>query len=249
MADTHHFEEEEFKGTFTGQVALRILAQVKPYSTWVIGFVLTIGLVSFLDSYFTYLHKRIVDEGIGLGDFSALKDILLQYGALLVVQAIAVFVFIYFAGVLGERVQYDLRKKMFSQLQKLSLSYYNKTPVGWIMSRVSSDSERVAQLITWGFLDLVWGILKRGAGRPTARWLRRHLRAQVCAPHGSATGGARRLSAQRPSLAAVRVIHADRKRQLSVLRPTPGRDPSGDVRARDRLGRPSLVERGRRFRF
>ncbi len=159
MADTHQFEEEEFKGAFTGQIALRILAQVKPYKTWVAGFVLAIGLVSVLDSYFTYLHKRIVDEGIGVGDFSILKEILIQYGGLIIIQALAVFIFIYFAGILGERVQYDLRKKMFNQLQKLSLSYYNKTPVGWIMSRVSSDSERVAQLITWGFLDMVWGIL------------------------------------------------------------------------------------------
>ena len=159
MTDTHHFEEEEFKGTFTGKVALRILGQVKPYTVWVVGFVVAIALVSVLDSYFTFLHKRIVDEGIGVGDFTVLKEILFQYGGLIVVQAIAVFFFIYFAGVLGERVQYDLRKKMFSQLQKLSLSYYNITPVGWLMSRVSSDSERVAQLITWGFLDMVWGIL------------------------------------------------------------------------------------------
>jgi ATP-binding cassette subfamily B protein len=75
------------------------------------------------------------------------------------IQALNVFGFIYFAGVLGERVQYDLRKMMFSQLQKLSLSYYNKTPVGWLMSRVTSDSERVASLVTWGFLDIVWGTL------------------------------------------------------------------------------------------
>ena len=159
MTDTHRFEEEDFKGAITGQVMMRILSQVKPYTTWVIGFAISIGLVSFLDSYFTYLHKRIIDEGIGVGDFAALKTIMLQYGGLLAVQALAVFVFIYFAGVLGERVQYDLRNKMFNQLQDLSLSYYNKTPVGWLMSRVSSDSERVAQLITWGFLDMVWGVL------------------------------------------------------------------------------------------
>jgi ATP-binding cassette subfamily B protein len=70
-----------------------------------------------------------------------------------------VFGFIYFAGILGERIHYDLRKKMFSQLQRLSLSYYNITPVGWLMSRVTSDSERVSQLVTWGFLDLIWGLL------------------------------------------------------------------------------------------
>ena len=159
MTESHRFEEEDFSGIFTGKVALRILAQVKPYTGWVIGFILSIALVSVLDSYFTYLSKRIIDEGIGAGNFTALKEILIQYGGLILLQAIAVFFFIYFAGILGERVQYDLRKKMFAHLQRLSLSYYNKTPVGWIMSRVSSDSERVASLVTWGFLDMVWGIL------------------------------------------------------------------------------------------
>ena len=159
MTETHRFEEEEFSGIFTGKVAQRILIQVKPYPFWIIGFVLTISIVSVLDSYFTFLSKRIIDEGIGAGNTGILIDILTQYGALIILQAASVFCFIYFAGILGERVQYDLRKKMFNHLQKLSLSYYNKTPVGWIMSRVSSDSERVAQLVTWGFLDLVWGTL------------------------------------------------------------------------------------------
>jgi len=159
MTETHRFEEEEFSGIFTGRVAQRILIQVKPYKFWVIGFVLTISIVSVLDSYFTFLSKRIIDEGISTGNIVILKEILTEYGSLIFLQAASVFCFIYFAGILGERVQYDLRKKMFNHLQKLSLSYYNKTPVGWIMSRVSSDSERVAQLVTWGFLDLVWGTL------------------------------------------------------------------------------------------
>lgn len=159
MTEIHRFDEEAFSGTFTGKVFQRILIQVKPYKFWVIGFVVTIGIVSILDSYFTYLSKRIIDEGIGAGNFVILREILLQYGSLILVQSVAVFCFIYFAGILGERVQYDLRKKMFNHLQQLSLSYYNKTPVGWIMSRVSSDSEKVAQLVTWGFLDLVWGTL------------------------------------------------------------------------------------------
>ena len=67
-----------------------------------------------------------------------------------------VFGFIYLAGVLGERVQYDLRQKMFNHLQDLSLSYFGRTPVGWIMSRVTSDSERIADLVTWGMLDTTW---------------------------------------------------------------------------------------------
>ena len=159
MEDIDRFEEEEFSRIFTGKVALRIFQQIKPYPLWLLGFVITISIVSFLDSYFTFLSKRIIDEGIGAGNAIVLKEILIRYGSLIIIQAAAVFGFIYLAGILGEKVQYDLRKKMFGHLQKLSLSYYNITPVGWIMSRVSSDSERVAQLVTWGLLDLVWGSL------------------------------------------------------------------------------------------
>lgn len=153
------FEEEEFNSTFNGETVLRILGQVKPHWPWVAGFLLTIALTSGLDSYFTYLSKRIVDEGIGTGNLSVLKAILTQYGALIVFQSVNVFGFIYLAGVLGERVRYDLRKKLFNKLQSLSLSYFNNTPLGWIMSRVTSDSERVAQLVTWGFLDITWGVI------------------------------------------------------------------------------------------
>ena len=159
MTEQHRFEEEKFTGAFTGKVAWRIFSSIKPYYLWVLGFLVSIALVSFLDSYFTYLSKRIIDEGIAAGNVTALRSILIQYGSLIGLSAINVFAFIYFAGVLGEKVRYDLRDRMFKHLQTLSLSYYNKTPVGWLMSRVTSDSERVAELVTWGLLDMVWGSL------------------------------------------------------------------------------------------
>jgi ATP-binding cassette subfamily B protein len=157
MAD-QYYEEEEFSTQFNGKTVVRILAQTRPYWHWVLGFLITVILVSFLDGYFTYLNKQIVDEGIMAGDKNALIDIITQYGALMVVQAFLVFGFIYLAGVLGERVRYDLRKKLFHNLQDLSLSYYSRTPVGWIMSRVTSDTERVSDLVTWGLLDVTWAV-------------------------------------------------------------------------------------------
>ena len=48
---------------------------------------------------------------------------------------------------------------MFKHLQELSFSYFDRTPVGWIMTRVTSDSERIAQLVTWGMLDSTWAVL------------------------------------------------------------------------------------------
>jgi ATP-binding cassette subfamily B protein len=157
MSDTY-LEEEEFTSEFNGQTVMRILAQTKPHWKWVVGFLAGIILVAFLDAYFTFLSKRIIDEGIVPGNRQVLIQIVTQYGLLTLVQAVGVFTFIFLTGVLGERVRYDLREKLFNQLQDLSLSYYSRTPVGWIMSRVTSDTDRVAELVTWGLLDSTWAV-------------------------------------------------------------------------------------------
>ena len=157
MSD-QYFEEEEFSSQFNGKTVLRILAQTLPHWKWVAGFLLAILITSVLDGYFTYLSKRIIDEGILAANKITLVKIVTQYGLLILVQAITVFTFIFLAGILGERVRYDLRKKLFNNLQDLSLSYYSRTPVGWIMSRVTSDTERVSDLVTWGLLDVSWAL-------------------------------------------------------------------------------------------
>ncbi|MFN2283700.1 MAG: ABC transporter ATP-binding protein [Anaerolineae bacterium] len=159
MAQTYGFEEEEFSTKFNGRVVLRILRQVTPYWRWILGFIVMIALTAVADSYFTYLSKQLIDEGIVAKDIPRLTQLLVRYGGLAVFQAIAVFCFVYLAGVLGERVQYDMRKQLFNHLQALSFSYFDKTPVGWVMSRVTSDSSRIADLVTWGFVDVTWAAL------------------------------------------------------------------------------------------
>ena len=156
------FEEEEFSTQFSGQTILRILAQARPHWPSVVGFVVTIALVSALGSYTTFLSKRIVDEGILAGDRAALNRLVTTYGLLILVQAAGVFSFICLAGILGERIRYDLRRKMFNHLQDLSFSYFDRTPVGWIMARVTSDSDRIAELVTWGLLDVTWAVMNIG---------------------------------------------------------------------------------------
>ena len=68
------------RAEFKGQTFKRILALAKPHLKWVIGFLTTVVLVSILDAYFTFLSKRIVDEGIVARNPSALTGILIQYG-------------------------------------------------------------------------------------------------------------------------------------------------------------------------
>jgi ATP-binding cassette subfamily B protein len=154
-----HFEEEDFKTQFSGKTIKRIAQQAQPYWKWVTGFLLLIGVVSFQDAVFTYISKMIIDEGIVPGDRARLTQLISIYTGMIFIQAAAVFGFIYLAGILGERIQYDLRRKLFNHLQALSFSYFDKTPVGWIMSRVTSDSSRIAELVTWGLIDITWASL------------------------------------------------------------------------------------------
>ena len=151
------FREVEFSGKLSGKVTKRILALLRPHWLWVVGFLLTIIIVSILDALFTYMSKQIIDLGILAGDTDTLYRVLIRYGYLILIQAAATFGFVFLVGVLGERIRYDLRQKLFNHLQKLSLSYYSQTPVGWIISRVTNDTERVAELMTWGLLDSTWG--------------------------------------------------------------------------------------------
>lgn len=152
-------EEEEHTSQLTAPVLKRILQLLKPHWKWVLGFLFTIALVSSTDAYFTYLNKQIVDQGIKLNDFDRVIEIAWIYGTLLLFQAAAVFTFIYLAGVLGERVQYDLRKMLFNHLQDLSLSYYAQNAVGRLIARVTSDTGRVSELVTWGIVDSTWAVM------------------------------------------------------------------------------------------
>lgn len=56
-------------------------------------------------------------------------------------------------------VTYTIRKEAFENLQKLSYSYFDKTPQGWIMARMTSDSKRLANIISWAILDFFWASL------------------------------------------------------------------------------------------
>ncbi|HNB34771.1 MAG TPA: ABC transporter ATP-binding protein, partial [Anaerolineales bacterium] len=152
-------EEEEHTSQITFPVFKRIMGIIKPHWKWVLGFLITIGLVSSLDAYFTYLNKQIVDQGINFGDKAFITRIAWMYGTLLLLQSGFVFTFIYLAGVLGERVQYDLRKLLFNHLQDLSLSYYAQNAVGRLIARVTSDTGRVSELVTWGIVDSVWALM------------------------------------------------------------------------------------------
>ena len=152
-------EEEEHTSQLTAPTLKRIIGLLRPHWRWMVGFLLLIGLTGGSDAIFTYINKFMIDEGIMKKSIPAMLHYASLYAALQVIQAAMVFGFIYLAGILGERIQYDLRRALFNHLQDLSLSYYSQNAVGRLMARVTSDTGRVSSLMTWGMLDVIWAIV------------------------------------------------------------------------------------------
>ncbi len=157
--DLIELEEEEYTTQLTAPTFKRILGLVKPHWRWMVGFLVAIIFTASLDALFTFINKDMIDQGIAQKSIPTLLRYASFYGGLQLVQAISVYIFIFLVGILGERVQYDIRKAVFNHLQDLSLSYYSQNAVGRLMSRVTSDSGRISSLMTWGTLDVTWAIV------------------------------------------------------------------------------------------
>lgn len=82
----------------------------------------------------------------------------LMYAAWIVTITTSVWLFIYGATRLQEKLMFDLRRDMFAKLQYLSFSFYDKNALGWLVSRITSDTNRVSEIISWGFIAVVWGL-------------------------------------------------------------------------------------------
>ncbi|KMQ52366.1 Lipid A export ATP-binding/permease protein MsbA [Chitinispirillum alkaliphilum] len=150
-------EEDLFKGEFRGHTFLRILKFARPHWPLMAGFLVAITFTAFLDSLNTYISRFVIDRGVIPGD----AEQLLRWGGILggffLLNSLSFLVFFTCAGRLGELLQYDIRRKMFEHLQAMSFSFFDKTSSGWLLSRITSDSQRIARLASWMFLDIVWG--------------------------------------------------------------------------------------------
>ena len=135
---------------------INLLGNQKKDLYWLFVFML---LVAVLDVVFPYLNKIAIDYfAIGKGTQGQLIGFGVGYLVLLAIQAFFVFKFIAQSGIVETDFSYYVRKTVFDKLQVLSYSYYDKTPTGWIMARMTSDVGRLAEIIAWSLVDMVWGL-------------------------------------------------------------------------------------------
>jgi len=115
-------------------------------------------LTAAMDLCFPLVTRAVID-GIAESpnDINLLKYAIMYCGATLGI-ALCVGGFIRVGGRLRTHLTHDIRRDAFANLQKLSFSYYDHRPVGWLMARMTADCERLSNILVWGWLDLIWGV-------------------------------------------------------------------------------------------
>jgi ATP-binding cassette subfamily B protein len=152
------FQEEEFSRRFDIGVWRGIFRFATPYRQYFVVLAATMICCGGIDAIFPYLTKYAIDTYVMPGNLNGLGTFGTVYICLVLLQSINVWFLIYIAGRIEMWMCRDIRSSGFSKLQELSFSYFDRTPVGWIMARMTSDSERLSDTIAWGLVDFIWGV-------------------------------------------------------------------------------------------
>ncbi len=151
------WEEEEFQKKWDMGLWRRLLKFAKPY-TWDFAVLALVMLcVGSIDAVFPLMTKIAVDQFMTPGVEVGLAGFALTYLGIAVTQALLVWFLIWQAGRIEQGLIHDLRRAGFDRLQKLSFSYFDRTPGGWILTRLTSDANRLGETISWGLVDMIWG--------------------------------------------------------------------------------------------
>ncbi|RZP10146.1 MAG: ABC transporter ATP-binding protein [Flavobacteriales bacterium] len=144
---------------FNIKLFFRLLEFVKPYKPNFIFVTISAILISVFSILSQYLLKIGVDDYITLKNYSGLVYIISLMFAVLIFQVIFQFLFVYFTNILGQKVVFDIRTKLFSRIIKFKMSYYDKSSVGRLVTRSVNDMETIASIFSQGlfmiFADLI----------------------------------------------------------------------------------------------
>lgn len=138
----------------------RVLKYVKPYkSLFILTGILTIVL-SFMAPLRTLLVQKALDNHVLTGDAQGLTQITLLILAILIMNAFLDFGQKYTTNLLGQSVVVDMRKQLFQHILSFKMRYFDKTPIGSLVTRVTSDIQTITDIFSEGILVIISDILQ-----------------------------------------------------------------------------------------
>lgn len=153
-------ELEKSGKVFDWQVFKQILPFVSPYKDrFVLLTFLTISL-ALLAPLQPYLIQLTIDQYIIPGDTSGLNRMIIVLFAIIFLQVIVQYSHTYLSGWLGQSIVRDIRVRIYKHILSLKLKFYDKTPIGRLVTRTISDTETLSQVFTSGIASMIGDILQ-----------------------------------------------------------------------------------------
>ncbi len=157
------FNDELITGkAYDAKLVRRLFSFVKPYMRYMMLAVLFLFIVTFLDLLPPYITKIAIDDYIAKNRAAEIYKIIFFYQAVPITHFLFQFLHTYTINLMAQHAMYDLRIKLFTHMQTLSFSFYDKNPVGRLITRVVGDIETLNDLLSAGFVTIVGDFFSLG---------------------------------------------------------------------------------------
>lgn len=155
MADGSLLHHEEALGkAYDARLMRRLVRYLRPYAWQVAGTLVVLLLGSWMAVVGPWITQRVIDEAIPTGDRDLLIYLVALYGAALVAGFVLEYARALVTTWLGQSVMYDLRREIFQKLQHADLRFYDRNPIGRLMTRITNDVETLNTLFSSGLVTV-----------------------------------------------------------------------------------------------
>ncbi len=149
------FDEKEYTQAFDWSIWKRLFPILSRFKRYFIGMIGTAAVSDLVDAAMPLFQMYAIAHFIEVGALDGLVPFAVCYGAVILLQSVLVVVSTRYTMKIEMYLGRDLRRELFEHLQILSISFYNVTPVGYLLTRVTNDTNRIAGNLAWGLLDVV----------------------------------------------------------------------------------------------
>jgi len=147
-------EEEILGKAYDARLMRRLIKYLAPYKLYVFISIILLLFVSALQLAGPYLTKIAIDRYIGNQDIPGLSRIALIFLLILIITFLLRYLQIYIMQFTGQKVMFNMRMELFSHLQEMSLSFFDKNPVGRLVTRLTNDVEVLNEMLTSGIITI-----------------------------------------------------------------------------------------------
>lgn len=158
MAQEIFGEDEVLGKAYDAKLMKRLLGFIAPYKKYVIFAIILNIFVAILSAVGPMLTKIAVDDYISKSDYHGLLIISLVLTGSLILQATIQYFLTYFTQFIGQKTLYDMRTKIFNHIQTLALKFFDRTPIGRLVTRATNDVEALGELFSSGIVMVFYDI-------------------------------------------------------------------------------------------